>query len=126
MRATPHLPHERDVVWIVLQLFPLEDLLRRRPLRPGQLEGAFHPRQLRIRPDGSGIGPAAEQHIQRVQDDGLACAGLAGENDQPRPEFQVELVDNGKIVYVQFSEHGFSPGQLDPGEACVHDGDGDE
>ena len=35
----------------------------------------------------------------------LPCAGFPGKDDQARPEFQVELVNDGEVLDVQFSQH---------------------
>ncbi len=67
-----------------------------------QLERRFHDRFLAARPDQVRAGTLAERKVQGIDDDGLARAGLAGEHVQPRGEFHAELVDDGKILYVQF------------------------
>ena len=76
-----------------------------RAFGPDELESALHARQVGIGADGSGVRPAAQQHVQGIHDDGFPRAGLAGEDDQPRPEVQVEVVDDGEVLDVQFGQH---------------------
>ena len=70
------------------------------------LNTRFDQRGGRIRADDRGIRAAADHHLDRIEDDGFARAGLAGEDDQPGSQLEIELVDDRKILDVQFSQHG--------------------
>ncbi len=105
---TADLAREGHVVLVVEQLLAFEDGVGGVAFGTGQLEGALHARQVRIAADGGGIGAPAQQHVEGVHDDGLARAGLAGKDDQPRFEIQFEAVDDGKVLDAEFGEHAIS------------------
>ena len=44
-----------------------------------------------------GGGLAAHQQRQRIDKDGLACTGLAGQQIEPGPEHGDGVIDNGVI-----------------------------
>ena len=48
---------------------------------------------------------AAEQQRQRVHDDGLAAAGLAGQHVQAGVEAQADPLDHGVVLDGQFDQH---------------------
>ena len=52
-----------------------------------------------------GTRPAAGDQLQRVHEDGLACAGLAGQHREPRAQLQLDGVDDGEIADLQVREH---------------------
>jgi len=119
------LARQGDVIRIIQQFLPLEDFVRSGAFGAGHLEGALHACQVCIGTNGGGIGATAEQHIHRVHNDGFARAGLAGQDDQPWSKVQVKLVNNGKVMDVQFGQHGLSI-QLNARKAGVDDRCGDE
>ena len=56
-------------------------------------------------PHQAGIGAPAERQPERVQQDRLAGAGLAGQHAQPRPEGEAEPVDQDDIADGQAEQH---------------------
>ena len=62
---------------------------------------------LRAGADQLPTGSAADGRAQRVDDDGLARAGLAGEDVQPRTQSEVRLFDHGYIFDMQLCQHRF-------------------
>ena len=94
-----------NVVRVVKQFFPLEDFDCSRAPGAGELEGTLDMCQVGLRTDGIDVGMTAHKDIQGVHNDGFPGAGLPGQDDQAWPEFQVEPVDNGEVLDVQFSQH---------------------
>ena len=74
----------------------------RRHLKQGFEFGAFGPGA--DQPRG---GPAAQQQIDGVDDDGFAGPGFAAENRQPRRQPDAQVLDNGEISDGQFLDHLF-------------------
>ena len=54
----------------------------------------------------AGIAAAAQRELQRVDEDGLAGAGLAGEHGEARPELEFERVDDDEVPQAQGKQHG--------------------
>ena len=54
----------------------------------------------------AGVGARAGGQTQRIEDDRLAGAGLAGERGQARPERQVEALDQDDIADAEANQHG--------------------
>ena len=50
------------------------------------LEAAFDPRLVRARPRPARVGPRPGEQLERLDDERLARAGLAGDDGQARPE----------------------------------------
>ena len=76
-------------------------------------------RTLRAVADHRRVGAAAHSELERVHQDRLARAGLAGEHREPRLELELERLDDDKIADAQLAEHGvlvsfyrFTPTQL--------------
>jgi hypothetical protein len=57
-------------------------------------------------PEQPAVGPFAEHQAQRVEDDRLAGAGLAGEHGKTRGELQIEALDQDDVADGQAQEHG--------------------
>ncbi len=63
-------------------------------------------------------GPAAQNQVDGIDDDGFAGPGFAGQDGEPPLELHTEVIDDGKIFYGEFEEHGveiriyFVSGQL--------------
>ena len=51
-------------------------------------------------------GFAAHQQSQRIDEDGFARAGFAGEQVEPRAERGDGVIDDGVVFSAQFDEHG--------------------
>ena len=51
------------------------------------------------------VAAAAERERERVEQNRLAGAGLAGEHRQPRPEGEVEVVDEDDVADRELDEH---------------------
>ena len=51
-------------------------------------------------------GAAAGNEQQRIDDDGFAGAGLAGERREAGPKFEFRLIDEHEIAQLQVGEHG--------------------
>src|SRR5882724_4815070 len=71
----------------------------------GQIDDRLDPRLVAPAADQIGAGAAAAQQAQRLDDDALAGAGLAGDHGQSRPQLQLELVDEGKARDAQYAQH---------------------
>ncbi len=61
--------------------------------RRGQVDDGLDPSLVAAGPDQVGAGAAAAQQAQRLDDDALAGAGLAGDHGETGPQLQLELVD---------------------------------
>src|SRR5712692_6010188 len=62
-------------------------------------------------PVGAGTEPlrtraSAEHGIDRVNQDGLAGAGLTGEDIETRSELQLDLLEEGKVADAKLRQHG--------------------
>ncbi len=71
--------------------------------------GSEEGRDARLRPplpDEPRVGPGAGGKAEGVEDDRLAAAGLAGERRQPRPDGQVQGVDQHHVADAQAHQHG--------------------
>ncbi len=60
----------------------------------------------RVAPDQGRLATRAEGQAQRVEDDGFARPGLAGEDGQARAEGQVEAVHEHHIADGESDQHG--------------------
>ena len=56
-------------------------------------------------PHQPGLGAAAERQAQRVEQDRLAGAGLAGQHAQPRPKRQAQPVDQHDVANGEAEQH---------------------
>src|SRR5690349_16766260 len=65
--------------------------------RPRHREDAFDPRLASLGANDVWAQPVAQEPANGVDDDGLAGAGLAGEDDQARAQLDVHVVDDGKV-----------------------------
>ena len=81
------------------------DAGQRRPPRRRRHEAAFDARfggalahQLRV-------GPAAAQQLERVDEQRLARAGLAGDRGEPGPERHAQLGDDAEVLDAQLRQH---------------------
>ncbi|MNS51521.1 hypothetical protein D3C72_842020 [compost metagenome] len=63
-------------------------------------------RLLGARAHKPGIAARAERQAQGVENDGLACPGLAGQHGQPLPDLQVEGVDEDDVTDRESGQHG--------------------
>ena len=57
------------------------------------------------------VAPAAERKRERVEQDRLAGAGLAGQHGQSGAELEVQPVDQDDVAYIKLGEHGRRPSQ---------------
>ena len=57
--------------------------------------------------DNFGRGFAAHQQGQRIDEDGFARAGFAGEQVETRAEGGDGVIDDGVVFSAQFDEHGY-------------------
>ncbi len=56
--------------------------------------------------DQPGVGARAERQPERIEQDRLAGAGLAGEHAQPGVELELELVDEHDVADGELPQHG--------------------
>ena len=56
-------------------------------------------------PHHAGFAAAAECQLQRVDEDRLASAGLAGEHGQAGAELELELVDDDEVAQCEAMQH---------------------
>ncbi len=70
----------------------------------GGFEPALHPRLGGSSPDERRVGPPPQQQVQRLDEQRLARAGLAGDRRQPRTEQQREVVHDAQIAHVQLAQ----------------------
>ena len=56
-------------------------------------------------PDHRGVGPRAEQQADRLRENRLAGAGLAGDRVQARREVELGLPDEDEVLDAQAAEH---------------------
>ena len=47
----------------------------------------------------------ADQHLDRVEDDGFARARFSGQDDKSVAELEIKLVNDGEVLDVKFGEH---------------------
>ena len=80
---------------------------KRRPrFPPGCIEAGGNIGPFRTGPDKPAIGPRAQSQAQRIEQDRLARAGLAGKHGKTRPEGQVQPFDQYHIADSKPAEHG--------------------
>ena len=77
-----------------------------REAQPLHVEHRFHGTALLAAANERAIGAFAEDEIERAQDDGLARAGLAGDNVATGLEFQREVGHEGEVLDAQRRQHG--------------------
>ncbi len=80
---------------------PLLELAR----RLGELEGGGDLGALRAVAHHFRAGAAAGQQLQRIDQDGLAGAGFAGEHREPGTQLQLHVVDDGEVADLQMGQH---------------------
>ena len=89
-------PAQHDRLAVAVEPGLAQDRVRR-VVAPDRELGR-HRRLLAPRPHQPGLGPLAERQAQRIQQDRFAGAGLAGQHAQPRPEGEVEAVDQDNVA----------------------------
>ena len=72
----------------------------------GQVEDALDPGLLGPGPDDLRFRLAAHQQVERVGEDGLAGAGLAGDRVQPLAQPQLGPLDQQQVLDPQLAQHG--------------------
>jgi hypothetical protein len=72
---------------------------------PGRIELAPDLGPLGAGPHDDGLGPGAQHHAERVDQDGLAGAGLPGEHREPGSELELQAVDDHEIANRERSQH---------------------
>ena len=97
-----HLAPQGQQVWIIRQLFTLQDGLDLTATLSGDAEEALQHGPFSAGAHCRGIHLATHQRIQCIQDDGLACPGFAGEGRQPGRKVQLQVLDDGKVLNAQF------------------------
>ena len=69
------------------------------------LEDGLHRRERLARAHQVGAGAAADQQVDRFDEDGLSGAGFAGEDVQARLELDFEMVDDRQMANAQEAKH---------------------
>ncbi len=82
-----------------------------------QVEQRAHLRVDRSRADHLGRPSAPEREQERVDEDGLARAGLSGHDVEARAEAHLRRVDDGEVSNLQRKEHGSAECVYSPGAA---------
>ena len=72
------------------------------------VEDRLDGRQLLARPHEIARRPRAQQESHRLDQDGLAGAGLSGEHGEPGVELDLEPFDDGQMLNTQIAQHGGS------------------
>jgi hypothetical protein len=67
--------------------------------------------------DEAAVGAGAERESERVEKDRLAGPGLAGQNAEARPEFEVEALDQDDVADGEAGQHGLL---VMPAKAGIH------
>ncbi len=80
------------------------------------LEDAGDDGLVRAVADHFGRGFAAHEQGQRVDEDGFAGAGFAGEQIEARAEDGDGVIDDGVVFSAQFDEHGWSGSRIQRNE----------
>ena len=57
-------------------------------------------------PNGARVGAVAEREAERVDEDRLAGAGLAGHDVEAAAELDLDLVDDGVVLDADQAQHG--------------------
>ena len=70
------------------------------------LEGAFDDRLGGAGTNAAARGPLAEEKSERVDEHGLAGAGLTGEDVEAGAEVEGDVGDGGEVADAEFGEHG--------------------
>ena len=52
------------------------------------------------------VGAVAEAEAEGIHEDGLAGAGLAGDDGEAGREFQLQVLDDGELADAQQTQHG--------------------
>ena len=103
-----------------LLLEPLPQLAR----RLAELEGAADFSALAAVAHHLRAGTAAGEQLQRVHQDRLAGAGLAGEHREPGAQLELHGIDDGEVADLQVGQHDFSarscrgPSEASSAAAC--------
>ena len=71
----------------------------------GELETRGYARPVLARAHQRAVGAVAQYQPERVEQDRLACPGLAGQHAQPAPELQFERLDQHDIADGQAGQH---------------------
>ncbi len=96
---------QRHVVGVIFQVLAFQDFIHRHLRGAVEGERPLDEGRLRLGADDGRVGAAADEHDHRVEDDGFARAGLAGQDGESRAEFQVEAVNDGEVLDAEFGEH---------------------
>ncbi len=99
--ARDHPPHHQPL----LDLAPVRHQPRARRRARGELEDRLHPRLVAAAADHVRPGAPPAQQPQRVDEDALAGAGLAGDGGEAWPERQLELVDQREARDAKEGQH---------------------
>ena len=83
----------------------------------GVYEAPFDPGLGRAVAHERGVGAATDEQLDRLDDEGLARAGLAGDRGHPRRgvEHQAQVGDDPEIDHVQLDEHALPVGEAELG-----------
>ena len=86
------------------------------------LEGALDDRLGRAGTNAAARRPLAEQQRERVDQHGLAGAGLAGEHVEPGAELKGDVGDGGEVADPELGDHarGLALGQIAPVQLLPH------
>jgi hypothetical protein len=84
-----------------------------------KVESPRDSRRFGARADPHRVDAAAEQRVDRVDDERFACTGLARYRDQAPRELKVEGIDHAHISHAEFDQHCRSP--IRELEFCLQD-----
>ncbi len=101
---TDQLPSDDDLP----VLGPEPRLLQDLPGGAARVHGehALDPCDLRVAPDGVGLGACTPQEEHGIDEDGLARPRLAGQDVQARGEWHGDVLDHGQVTNTKLAEHG--------------------
>ena len=92
----------------------------------GRLELGLDVRFVAVRPDEAGVPARAEQQADRLREDRLAGAGLAGDRVQARRERELRLADQDEVLDAEPAKHAWMlrppAASGDPPKSPRHDG----
>ena len=106
--ARDHAAHHELVVGIDALLL---EQAAQRGIGAAQVEGGGDLGAFRAVADGLGAGARTDRELQRIDQDGLAGAGLAGEHGEAALELDLDGVDDGEVADLQVGEHGAASGR---------------
>jgi hypothetical protein len=71
----------------------------------GEVKKGLHPGLIGAVSNQIRGGPASEDQVDRIDDDGFSRAGLSGDDVEARSVEDIQVVDNGKIGNGQLRKH---------------------